>query len=454
MAGNQDFSPEVTCKGDLVDDMAQGCCLSEDWRIGTEHEKFVYCARTLRPLPYFGEKSIQRVLNEFQKDFGWDPLYEDGNLIALKKDQASITLEPGGQLELSGAPLQTLHQTCRETHDHLNQVKQIAGPLGIGMLGMGFTPRWRADDVTWMPKGRYRIMRDYMQTRGKLGTSMMARTCTVQVNLDFADEADMVQKFRLSLALQPIATALFSNSPFTEGTPNGFQSWRSHIWTDTDPDRCGVPAFVFEPGMGFERYVDYMLDVPMYFVEREGRYLDASGRSFRDYMAGKLDILPGQRPTLKDWEDHLTTAFPEVRMKKYLEMRGADGGPWKNICALPAFWVGLLYDATARDAAWDIVRHWTQADHDQLRRDVPRLALSAEVAGKTVHNLARALLDIAAQGLRNRARRDQLGQDETKFLAPLRTIVESGKTEAQIKLDRYFSDWQNSVDPIFTDCAY
>ncbi|WP_343560307.1 glutamate--cysteine ligase [Kiloniella sp. b19] len=454
MADSKAVSPEVTSKDDLIDYIASGCSPKEDWRIGTEHEKFVYCDQTLEPLPYFGEKSIQRVLTELQQRFGWNPGYEGENIIALTKDGASVTLEPGGQLELSGAPLETLHQTCKETHEHLKQVKEIAGPLGIHMLGMGFTPRWGQDKVIWMPKGRYKIMREYMPTRGALGTTMMTRTCTVQVNLDFANEADMVQKFRTSLALQPIATALFANSPFTEGKPNGFQSYRSHTWTDTDPDRCGVPSFVFEEGMSFERYVDYMLDVPMYFVYRDGQYLDASGKSFRDYLKGELDILPGQRPTYQDWEDHLTTAFPEVRMKKYLEMRGADGGPWKNICALPALWVGLLYDEDALDAAWDLVKNWTQEDHDHLRREVPRSALNAEVAGQKVHDIAREVLKIADNGLRNRAKTDSLGQDETQFLAPLHEIVRTGKTEAQIKLDRYHSEWHESVDPIFTEYAY
>src|SRR5690606_16169634 len=308
----------------------------ERWRIGTEHEKFVFRRRDLRRADY--ESGIRPLLEGLTR-FGWTPVLENGNPIALCQGEASISLEPGGQLELSGAPLETIHQTCAEVGQHLKQVREVTEELGLGMLGMGFDPKWRRDDVPWMPKGRYRIMREYMPKRGKLGLDMMLRTCTVQVNLDFSDEADMVRKFRASLALQPIATALFAASPFVEGKPTSFQSWRSHVWTDTDPDRCGMLPFVFEEGFGFERYVDWMLDVPMYFVYRDGRYIDASGQSFRDFMEGRLPALPGERPQMGDWTDHLTTAFPEVRLKRYLEMRGADGGPWDRLCALPAFWV-------------------------------------------------------------------------------------------------------------------
>ena len=313
--------------------------------------------------------------------FGWDPVMEAGNVIALENDaRCSITLEPGGQFELSGAPLETIHQTCDEVHEHLRQVREVCDELGLGMLGLGFDPKSRREDVGWMPKGRYRIMRDYMPKKGKLGLDMMLRTCTVQANLDYQSEADMVKKFRVGLALQPVSVALFANSPFTEGKPNGFQSYRSFIWTDTDPDRCGTLPFVFEDGFGFERYVDYMLDVPMYFVYRDGNYIDASGQSFRDFMAGKLPAYPGQLPTMADWVDHLTTAFPEVRLKSFLEMRGADGGPWRRLCALPALWVGLLYDQTALDAAHDLVADWTEAERETMRAEVPQMGLDAASA--------------------------------------------------------------------------
>jgi glutamate--cysteine ligase len=324
--------------------MEAGCKPPEAWRIGTEHEKFAYTREDLRPLPYEGERSIRALLEGLVARFGWEPMFEAGKPIALTKDGCSVTLEPGGQFELSGAPLETLHETCDEVNTHLSQVKEIAEPLDIGLVGLGFLPKWRREDITWMPKGRYKIMRAYMPTKGNLGLDMMLRTCTVQVNLDFESEADMVAKFRTGLALQPIATGLFANSPFTEGKPNGFMSYRSHIWTDADPDRCGILPFVFEDAMGFERYAEHVLDVPMYFVYRNGQYLDASGQSFRDFLEGRLPALPGELPTTSDWADHLSTLFPEVRLKHFLEMRGADGGPGRNICALPAFWVGLLYD--------------------------------------------------------------------------------------------------------------
>ncbi|MDX1557046.1 MAG: glutamate--cysteine ligase, partial [Xanthomonadales bacterium] len=313
----------------LTEYLASGARPASEWRLGTEHEKFGFTRDDLRPLPYEGERGIRAVLEGLAAQFDWNPVLEKGLPIALLNDQgASITLEPGGQLELSGALLDNLHQTCNEVNTHLEQVRSVCDPLGIGFLGMGFNPKWPISEMDWMPKDRYRIMRNYMAKVGKLGRDMMARTCTVQVNLDFGSEADMVKKFRASLALQPVATALFANSPFTDGRPNGYLSFRSHVWEDTDPDRTGMLPWVFDGDMGFEKYTQYMLDVPMYFVYRKGEYIDASGQSFRDFMDGRLPALPGERPLLRDWEDHLTTAFPEVRLKKFLEMRGADGGPW------------------------------------------------------------------------------------------------------------------------------
>jgi len=342
----------ITDRRQLVEYLEQGCKPKNDWRIGTEHEKFGYTHDDLRPLPHAGERSITALLEGMARRFEWEVVIEAGEPIALQKDaRGNITLEPGGQFELSGAPLETIHETCAEVHEHLRQVKCVAEPLGVGMIGLGFQPKWRREEMPWMPKGRYRIMRDYMPKKGRLGLDMMLRTCTIQVNLDFGSEADMIKKFRVALALQPVATALFANSPFTDGEPNGFLSYRSHIWTDTDPDRCGILPFVFEDGMGFERYVDYVLDVPMYFVYRDGRYIDASGQSFRDFLKGQLPALPGEIPVLSDWEDHLSTLFPEVRLKTFIEQRGADGGPWNRLCALPALWVGLLYDDEALNAS-------------------------------------------------------------------------------------------------------
>jgi glutamate--cysteine ligase len=446
-------SSTLDTQAQLVEDLLAGSKPPEDWRIGTEHEKFGFRLADLRPPTYEGPQGIRAVL-EGLAQFGWTPVQEGGHLIALKKDGASVTLEPAGQLELSGAPLENLHQTCRETAGHLGELKIVSDRLGVGFLGMGFQPKWTREDMPWMPKGRYKIMREYMPKVGGLGLDMMTRTCTVQVNLDFASEADMVKKFRVSLALQPIATALFADSPFREGQPNGFLSYRSHIWTDTDPDRTGMLDFVFEDGFGFERYVDYILDVPMYFVYREGRYIDAAGLSFRDFLRGELSVLPGEKPTLSDWNDHLTTAFPEVRLKRYLEMRGADGGPWSRLCALPAFWTGLLYDDAALDAAWDLVRDFSMEERNALRDGVPRQALKLPFRNSNVMELARESLKIAAHGLQRRARLNCNGVDERIYLESLIEIIESGQTAAERKLERFHGEWGGSVDPVFREYAY
>jgi glutamate--cysteine ligase len=443
----------VTDRRQLVEYLESGCKPADAWRIGTEHEKFAYRLSDLRRLPYGGPDGIGAVLSAMTR-FGWEPVREGENVIALTKGGCNVTLEPGGQFELSGAPLETLHQTCDEVHEHLEQVKAVGRELGTGMIGLGFDPKWARDDVPWMPKGRYSIMRAYMPKKGSLGLDMMLRTCTVQVNLDFADEADMVAKFRVSLALQPIATALFAASPFTEGRPNGFKSFRSHVWTDTDPDRCGDLPFVFEDGFGFERYADYILDVPMYFVYRDGRYIDASGQSFRDFLDRRLPALPGEAPLTTDWTDHLTTAFPEVRLKRYLEMRGADGGPWRRLCALPAFWVGLLYDRTALAAAWDLVKDWTEEERAALRRDVPRHGLATPFRNGTVREIAGEALAIARSGLKHRARRDAWGDDESHFLDTLFQIAETGESLADELLARYRTEWEGGVDPVFREYAY
>ena len=448
----------ITGRNQLVDYLASGGKPKADWRIGTEHEKFGFRLDDLRPPTFDGERGIEALLEGLVR-FGWTPVREsvDGNpprTIALVRDGASVTLEPAGQLELSGAALEDIHQTCVETGTHLNEVRQVADQLQLGFLGMGFQPKWSRADMPWMPKGRYRIMRDYMPRVGDLGLDMMTRTCTVQVNLDYADEADMVKKFRVSLALQPVATALFADSPFTEGRPNGYLSYRSHIWTDTDPDRTGMLDFVFEDGFGYERYVDYMLDVPMYFSYRDGVYVDASGKSFRKFLRGELDVLPGALPTLRDWNDHMTTAFPEVRLKKYLEMRGADSGPWSRICALPAFWVGLLYDDAALDAAWDLVKDFSMAERHALRDGVPKHAMNLPFRTGTVRDLALRALEISREGLRRRAALNADGQDETRFLDVLQEIADSGKTAAERKLELFHGRWNGSVDPLFGEFAY
>ncbi len=444
----------VTDKDQLVRYLEAGCKPPDQWRIGTEHEKLAYRLDDLRPLEYGGENGIRAMFERLMR-FGWQPILDNGNPIALSHaDGSSITLEPGGQVELSGAPLATIHETCCEIGRHLNQIKEVASELGIGFLGIGYQPKWEIGDIPWMPKPRYAIMRSYMPRRGDLGLEMMLSTCTVQVNLDFDSEATMVQMFRIGLALQPVATALFANSPFRHGRPNGFLSFRSHIWTDTDPDRSGILPFVFEDGFGFERYVDYMLDVPMYFVYRQGRYIDVAGQSFREFMAGRLPALPKERPTLGDWADHLTTAFPEVRLKRFLEMRGADGGPWNRLCALPAFWVGLLYDDDARQGAWDLVKDWTAEERAATRRDVPRLALKTPFRNRTLRDIAIQALTLSRQGLQRRHRLDGVGLDETKFLNPLFRIAESNFTPAEELLSAFEHRWNGSVDPVFREYAY
>ena len=448
----------ITGRNQLVDYLASGGKPKADWRIGTEHEKFGFRLDDLRPPTFDGERGIEALLEGLVR-FGWTPVREsvDGNpprTIALVRDGASVTLEPAGQLELSGAALEDIHQTCVETGTHLNEVRQVADQLQLGFLGMGFQPKWSRADMPWMPKGRYRIMRDYMPRVGDLGLDMMTRTCTVQVNLDYASEADMVKKFRVSLALQPVATALFADSPFTEGRPNGYQSYRSHIWTDTDGERTGMLDFVFEDGFGYERYVDYLLDVPMYFSYRDGIYHDASGKSFRKFLRGELDVLPGALPTLRDWSDHMTTAFPEVRMKKFLEMRGADSGPWNRICALPAFWVGLLYDDAALDAAWDLVKDFSLAERHALRDGVPKHALKLPFRGGTVRDLAREAVKIAIGGLQRRARLNSKGMDEAGFLDALVEIVEANETPAERKLELFHGEWNGDIDRVFREFAY
>lgn len=447
-------STPIAGRQQLVDYLAAGEKPRDAWRIGTEHEKFGFRTDDLRPPTFEGERGIKRLLETLATRFDWNVAREGENPVALSKDAASITLEPAGQLELSGAPLETIHETCREVNSHLADVRSVADEMGLGFLGMGFQPKWRRDEMPWMPKGRYKIMREYMPKVGSLGLDMMTRTCTVQVNLDFSSEADMIKKFRTSLALQPIATALFADSPFTDGQPNGFQSFRSQVWTDTDADRTGMLDFVFADGFGYERYVDYILDVPMYFSYQDGKYIDLAGQDFKRFMAGELPAVPGTRATMKDWADHLTTAFPEVRLKQYLEMRGADGGPWGRLCALPALWVGLLYDDEALDAAWDLVKDFSMTERHALRDGVPKDALKLPFRGGTVRDLAHETLKIAAHGLKRRACLNAGGADERVFLQPLIEIVEANQTPAERKLELFHGAWDGSVDPVFREFAY
>ncbi|MFO6465798.1 glutamate--cysteine ligase [Jannaschia sp. KMU-145] len=446
----------ITDPAQLAEYMASGCKPKDTWRIGTEHEKFGFCVDTLKPLPYDGDRSIHAVLAGLRDRFGWTPVEEGGHLIGLEKGGANVSLEPGGALELSGAQVETIHQTCDEVNDHLREVRSIADEIGVKFIGLGAAPVWTHDQMPLMPKGRYKLMDAYMDKVGTMGKVMMRRTTTVQVNLDFASEADMVKKLRVALSLQSVATALFANSPFFEGKPNGHKSWRSRVWRDLDASRTGIPAFAFEDGMGFERWADYALDVPMYFVYRDGTYIDALGMSFRDFMRGELPALPGEVPTLSDWADHLTTLFPEARIKKYMEMRGADGGPWRRLCALPAFWVGLMYDESALDAAWDLAKNWDQETRLALRVAASEDGLQAEAGGVKMHDLARECLAIAEAGLvaRGKAGAGGLVPDETHFLNALKESVETGKVPADELLDDYHGKWGGDLDRIYAERSY
>ncbi len=460
MSTHQDTAQSeiVRSNADLVQWIAEGEKPASEWRLGTEHEKFVFDLETKLPVPYEGDRGIRQLMTNLMTCCGWHPIIENGNVIALKRAPGeagdNISLEPGGQFELSGAPLSNVHETFEETKRHIEEAKRVASELGLGFLGIGFAPTWTRNQIPTMPKQRYQVMTRYMPTVGGHGLDMMYRTATIQVNLDFASERDLVEKMRVSLALQPIATALFSASPFTEGTPNGFKSMRSEVWRDTDPARTGMLPFVFEDGMGYEAYVDYALDVPMYFVYRDGQYIDVAGASFRDFIAGNLRGFEGQHPTLDDWSDHLTTIFPEIRLKKFLEMRGADSGPPEMICALTAFWAGLLYDNTSLQACLNLVSDWSATERQQLRHVAPKEALSAPFRDGTVLDIATQVLDLSQAGLERRGIRDAVGEDETAYLHPLRQIVGQGETKADQLLSLYNTTWDGDLERVFEDWAY
>src|SRR6266536_2897584 len=451
MARDQIDMTPLQSRDELVAWLEAGVKPPSEFRIGTEHEKTPFTLQGHHPVAYEGARGIGALLEGMKLLLGWEPIMEGANIIGLSDvtGGGAITLEPGGQFELSGAPVETVHQTSSELMAHLAQLREVAAPLGIGVLGLGMAPTWTRVEMPIMPKGRYRIMTAYMPKVGKLGLDMMYRTCTVQTNLDYSSEADMVKKLRVSLALQPVATAMFANSPFTEGKPNGFLSFRSEIWRDTDADRCGMLPWAFEPGMGFERYVDYALGVPMYFVKRGERYIDIAGQSFRDLMEGKLQALPGERATISDWANHISAIFPEVRLKRYLEMRGADGGPWRRLPALPAYWAGILYDDDSLDAAWDLVKNWTAEERQKLRDDVPKLGFAARIAGHDVLHLAKATMALAEKGLARRRRLDAGGQDERRYLRPIEEYIARGITPAEELLEKFHGAWDRSVDPVF-----
>ena len=456
MARDQIDMTPIETRDELVAGFEAGNKPKAQFRVGTEHEKFPFTVEGHRPVPYAGPRGIRALLEGMHDLLGWEPIMEGDNIIGMfdVTGGGAISLEPGGQFELSGAPVENIHQTASELMAHLAQVREVAKPLGIGFLGLGMTPNWSRAEIPMMPKGRYKIMTAYMPKVGTLGLDMMYRTCTVQANLDFSSEADMVKKLRVSLALQPVATALFANSPFTEGKPNGFLSFRSHIWTDTDNQRAGMLPWAFDDGMGFERYTDYALNVPMYFIKRGDKYIDVSGKSFKDFFAGKLDALPGERPCISDWANHLSTIFPEVRLKRYLEMRGADCGPWRRLPSFSAYWVGLLYDDDVLDACWDMVKAWTAEERQKFRDDVPKLGFQAEIRGRNVFTLAQETLRLAARGLVKRNQLDRNGRDETRYLRPLEESIARGITPAEELLEKFHGKWDGSVEPMFDEYAY
>ncbi len=442
----------LTSKDHLLEAFSSGCKPREDWRLGTEHEKIGFRMNTLKPVPYAGNRGVRRVLELLAAE-GWKLEYEAGNPVALKRNMASITLEPGGQLELSGAPLANVHETCAEMRDHFHLLDRVRDELRIGFLGMGFQPLWKREDIPWMPKGRYDVMRRYMPRVGAHGLDMMLRTTTVQVNLDFESEADMARKMRIGYCLQPIVTALFAASPFVEGKPSGYLSYRARCWLDTDPTRTGVPAMIFNDHFNFSRYMEWLLDAPMYFVIREGRYVDCAGQSFRDFLQGKLSILPGQLPTMDDWELHATTVYPEVRLKGFLEMRGADAGGKLWICALPALWKGLLYDEISIRRTWDLVADWTYEEVVSMRNRAPISALRTSFRSTTFLHLAETVLDIAQSGLERLNCLSPEGENEAIHLAPLMDAVTHGRTQAEQWLNAYARDWNGHVEMIFNEAT-
>lgn len=457
MARDTTDETPISSISELTDYLASGSKPVEQFRIGTEHEKFVFMKDGNLPVPYFGDASISALLRGMHDRLGWDPIMDGDNIIGLGEPSGmgAISIEPGGQFELSGAPLENIHQTFAESVDHLSVLRDIAEPSGIRFLGIGGSPKWTFAETPQMPKSRYAIMTQYMPEVGSKGLDMMYRTSTIQVNLDFSSEADMRSKMRVSMKLQSVATALFASSPFTEGKPNGLLSWRGDIWRDTDNRRAGVLPFTFDPAFGFAHYVEWALDVPMYFVVRDGHYHNCTDITFRQFMAGALKGRVSEwEPTLGDWTNHLSTLFPDVRLKRFLEMRGADGGPLPRIAALPAFWVGLLYDDAALAAADELTAAWSVAEVEAMRDTVPAAGLGAKIGAHALHDIAREIVDISRSGLKARKRLNGDGQDESMFLAPLDEVVETRRTLAEVMLDKFNTGWNRSVEPVFEEYSY
>ncbi|MBT4911761.1 MAG: glutamate--cysteine ligase [Alphaproteobacteria bacterium] len=448
---------EIQSKEDLIKPFQNGEKKPSDFKIGTEHEKFVFHIDTLKPVPFSGESGIENLLLALKK-YGWESILEDGNTIGLSRDKSlgggTITLEPAGQLELSGAPLTNIHETFNELDEHRSQISKEGSNLGLGFLGAGLTPDWSFDEMPIMPKSRYQIMKNYMPKKGNLGLDMMFRSTTIQVNLDYSSESDMIKKFRVSLALQPIATALFANSPFLDGNLTGYNSFRSHIWTDTDPDRTGMLPFVFNGEMSYEKYVDYALKVPMYFIYRDGNYLDVSGSSFEDFLNGDLDELPNEKPNIIDWENHLTTIFPEVRLKSFLEMRGADGGSFESVCALSSFWVGLLYDSESLDSSFDLIKDFNIKQLQELRIEVAKNGLHSIIEGIEIQEIAKKVLKLSREGLRNRNILNENGDSEEIFLDPLQKILSSGKSSSDDLIQKFSNNWNKNLVNMYKEYTF
>ena len=448
---------EIQSKEDLIKPFQNGEKKPSDFKIGTEHEKFVFHIDTLKPVPFSGESGIENLLLALKK-YGWESILEDGNTIGLSRDKSlgggTITLEPAGQLELSGAPLTNIHETFNELDEHRSQISKEGSNLGLGFLGAGLTPDWSFDEMPIMPKSRYQIMKNYMPKKGNLGLDMMFRSTTIQVNLDYSSESDMIKKFKVSLALQPIATALFANSPFLDGNLTGYNSFRSHIWTDTDPDRTGMLPFVFDGEMSYEKYVDYALKVPMYFIYRDGNYLDVSGSSFEDFLNGDLDELPNEKPNIIDWENHLTTIFPEVRLKSFLEMRGADGGSFESVCALSSFWVGLLYDSESLDSSFDLIKDFNIKQLQELRIEVAKNGLHSIIGGIEIQEIAKKVLKLSREGLRNRNILNENGDSEEIFLDPLQKILSSGKSPSDDLIQKFSNNWNKNLVNMYKEYTF
>ena len=448
---------EIQSKEDLIKPFQNGEKKPSDFKIGTEHEKFVFHIDTLKPVSFSGKSSIENLLIALKK-YGWESILEDGNTIGLSRDKSlgggTITLEPAGQLELSGAPLTNIHETFNELDEHRSQISKEGSNLGLGFLGAGLTPDWSFDEMPIMPKSRYQIMKNYMPKKGNLGLDMMFRSTTIQVNLDYSSESDMIKKFKVSLALQPIATALFANSPFLDGNLTGYNSFRSHIWTDTDPDRTGMLPFVFDGEMSYEKYVDYALKVPMYFIYRDGNYLDVSGSSFEDFLNGDLDEFPNEKPNIIDWENHLTTIFPEVRLKSFLEMRGADGGSFESVCALSSFWVGLLYDSESLDSSFNLIKDFNIKQLQELRIEVAKNGLHSIIEGIEIQEIAKKVLKLSREGLRNRNILNENGDSEEIFLDPLQKILSSGKSPSDDLIQKFSNNWNKNLVNMYKEYTF